>query len=87
MQYQVGSDGERHFDEIAARTAHPLVRTRDSMPEGALHAVPPGASQAACGKASAKLFVFERDWMASPRLDRCPVCVDAVAAAADADAG
>lgn len=83
MQYQVGSDGERRFDELAARAAHPLVRTRDSVPEGALHAVPPGAPEAACGKPSLELFVFERDWMASPRLDRCRACVDAVAAADD----
>lgn len=81
MKYQVGSDGERGFDELTPRTAQPLVRTRDSMPDGALHAVPPGGEAAMCGKAATDLVLFERDWRASPRLDRCRACVDAVASA------
>jgi len=81
MRYQVGSEGERRFEELAPRTAEPIVRTRDSVPQGALHAVAPGAPAAACGKPAGELVLFERDWEASPRLDRCRPCVDAVAAA------
>lgn len=84
MQYQVGSDGERHFEPLADRTADPIVRTRDSVPDGVLHAVPSGGDEATCGKPTSELALFERDWMASPRLDRCPACVAAVAAARDA---
>ncbi|HVL94133.1 MAG TPA: hypothetical protein VM264_12435 [Acidimicrobiales bacterium] len=83
MRYQVGSDGERKLEPVAERTAHPVVRTSDSIPEGALHAVPPGGAEAACGKPATELVLFERDWDASPRLDRCRPCVDAVAAATD----
>lgn len=84
MRYQVGSDGERKLEPVASRTAAPVVRTRDSVPEGMLHAVAPGSTEAACGKPAADLVLFERDWMASPRLDRCRACMDAVAAATDA---
>ncbi|MGH9155578.1 MAG: hypothetical protein ACRD1K_07065 [Acidimicrobiales bacterium] len=85
MRYQVASDGERKFEPLAPRTAQPIVRTRDSVPEGALHALAPGGTATVCGKAVGEVVSFERDWEASPRLDRCRACADAVAAADDAD--